>query len=282
MPVPGGVEHREAPERLPDAARTPWELRISPEIRRFPGWSKTLRCRVRRAMVRPDAEDASTRGDERGRKPLRRPGDHELRRGLPGSGTTAVEPGRTGSSAWEAAELSTSYSSEFEAVEHRGRKGAAGAATHSGLPARKSRRSENPTSGSGPSESARLQGEQTVEGVRNPEDGWCRALDGPGDTDPCADVAEGARKPRRGVPVRHDRGGPHGQNPERAAKSAGAAGRSSDRSDGRTAEHLAVVQTTWRDAVEPMSPLRRTERSERRAEPCEGRPGDGDVPAAQS
>jgi len=29
MPVPGGVEHREAPERLPDAAQTPWELRIS-------------------------------------------------------------------------------------------------------------------------------------------------------------------------------------------------------------------------------------------------------------
>jgi hypothetical protein len=29
MPVLGGVEHREAPERLPDAARTPWELRIS-------------------------------------------------------------------------------------------------------------------------------------------------------------------------------------------------------------------------------------------------------------
>ena len=29
MPVPDGVEHREAPERLPDAARTPWELRIS-------------------------------------------------------------------------------------------------------------------------------------------------------------------------------------------------------------------------------------------------------------
>jgi hypothetical protein len=29
MPVPGGVEHRKAPERLPDAVETPWELLIS-------------------------------------------------------------------------------------------------------------------------------------------------------------------------------------------------------------------------------------------------------------
>jgi hypothetical protein len=83
---------------------------------------------VQRVMVRPDAEDSSTRGDQRGRKPLRRPGDHELRRGLAGFGTTAVEPGRTGSSAFEATELSTSYSSESEAVEHCGRRGARGAA----------------------------------------------------------------------------------------------------------------------------------------------------------
>jgi len=48
-------------------------------------------------------------------------------------------------------------------------------------------------SGSGPSVSARPEGEQPVEGVRNPEDGWCRAVEGPGDTDPSAEVAEGAR-----------------------------------------------------------------------------------------
>ena len=29
MPVSGGEEHRRAPERLPDAAETPWELRTS-------------------------------------------------------------------------------------------------------------------------------------------------------------------------------------------------------------------------------------------------------------
>jgi len=71
------------------------------------------------------------RGDQWGRKPLRQPGDDVLRRGLEGLGTTAVEPGRKGSSAFEAAELSTSYSSEFETVEHRGRRGAGGAATRS-------------------------------------------------------------------------------------------------------------------------------------------------------
>jgi len=29
MPVPGGGVHRKAPERLSDAAKTPWELRVS-------------------------------------------------------------------------------------------------------------------------------------------------------------------------------------------------------------------------------------------------------------
>jgi hypothetical protein len=46
---------------------------------------------------------------------------------------------------------------------------------HHGLSARKGVTSENPRSGSGPSESARPEGEQPVEGVRNPEDGQCRA-----------------------------------------------------------------------------------------------------------
>jgi hypothetical protein len=129
---------------------------------------------ARSVMVRPDAEGGSTRGDERRRKPSRRSAGDVLRRGLGGSGTTAVEPGRMGSSALESAELSTSYSSEFEAVEHRRREGAAGGATHHGPAARKSFASENPRSGSGPSVSARPEGEQTVEGVRNPEDGRLR------------------------------------------------------------------------------------------------------------
>jgi hypothetical protein len=53
-------------------------------------------------------------------------------------------------------------------------KGRRDAATHHGLPARKSFARENPRSGSGPSESARPEGEETVEGVRNPGDGTCR------------------------------------------------------------------------------------------------------------
>jgi hypothetical protein len=59
-----------------------------------------------------------------GAKALATAADDVLRRGLGGSGTTAVEPEWAGSSALESAELSTSYSSEYEAVEHRGREGA--------------------------------------------------------------------------------------------------------------------------------------------------------------
>jgi hypothetical protein len=129
---------------------------------------------ARRIMVRPGVEGSSARGDEWGRKPLRRSGDDVLRRGLGGSGTTAVGPGRMGSSASEFSELTTSYSSEFEVGGHRGRRGAADAATHHGLPARKGCASENPRSGSGPSVSARPEGEEPVVGVRNPEDGACR------------------------------------------------------------------------------------------------------------
>jgi len=89
-----------------------------------------------------------------------------------------------GSSVLKATELSTSYSSEFEAVEHRGRQDAVNtgrrraARRHAerchGLAARKGFEGENPRSGSGPSVSARPEGEQTVEGAKNPEDGWCR------------------------------------------------------------------------------------------------------------
>jgi hypothetical protein len=106
---------------------------------------------------------------------LRRLGNDVLRRGLEDSGTTYVEPVRAGSSVLEAVELSTSYSSEFETVEHHGRKDAADAAMRHGLPVRKSLAGENLMSGSGPSVSARPEGEQPVEGVRNPEDGRCRA-----------------------------------------------------------------------------------------------------------
>jgi len=79
-----------------------------------------------------------------------------------------------GSSVLKAMELSTSYSSEFEAVEHHGRQDAADAERRPGLAARKGFEGENPRSGRGPSVSSRPEGEQTVEGARNPEDGVCR------------------------------------------------------------------------------------------------------------
>jgi hypothetical protein len=86
MPVPVGVEHRKAPERLPEAARTPWELRVS----RRPAGSRTgempwgagpMRRGVRES-ARPGAEDESARGNQRRRKPLRRFGNDVLRRGV--------------------------------------------------------------------------------------------------------------------------------------------------------------------------------------------------------
>jgi len=122
-----------------------------------------------------------------------------------GGGSEALEP-RPWNQNWRAQvpwsprSFQTSYSSEFEAVEHRGREGAAGAAMHHGLPVRKGVTSENPRSGSGPSVSARPEGEQPVEGAKNPEDGRCRARQVRHD-DPSADVAEGAGNPRRGDPV---------------------------------------------------------------------------------
>jgi len=150
------------------------------QIRWFPDRSNTLgrrfdASRLACKSARLGAEDSSARGDERRRKPPRRSGNDVLRRGLGSSGTTAVEPDRAGSSVFKCVELSTSYSSEFETVEHHGRRDAAGAAMRHGPTDRKSFASENPRSGSGPSVSARPEGEQTVEGARNPEDGRCRA-----------------------------------------------------------------------------------------------------------
>jgi len=231
-------------------------------------------------MVRPDAEGSSTRGDQRGRKPLRRPGDHELRRGLAGSGTRYMEPARTGSSALEAAELSTSYSSEFETVEHRGREGAVDAAMRLGLAARKSSTSENPMSGSGPSESARPEGEKPVEGVRNPEDGWCRAwharviripplmsLKGretPGGATRSCWTGEGvsARTLRGRRSLREQPGGLRTVRTVGRRKTSRSYKR---RGGGGEPDVTATPDGALREAVQP----------------CEGRPGDGDVPVEQ-
>jgi alkanesulfonate monooxygenase SsuD/methylene tetrahydromethanopterin reductase-like flavin-dependent oxidoreductase (luciferase family) len=58
-----------------------------------------------------------------------------------------------------------------------------------------------------------------------------------------------------------DRGGRVGLNPERETKPVEVAGRSQDRTDGRTAEYLVVVETTWRSrrtnvAAKPNGALR--------------------------
>jgi hypothetical protein len=135
-------------------------------------------------------------------------------------------------------------------------------------------------SGSGPSVSARSRREQTVEGVRNPEDGRCRAWQARVIRISAVDVAEGVRNPRRGEPTRQGRGRLLGLHPEGAAKPVEAAGRSSDCSDGRATEHLVVVETTWRGwrtnvATTAYGVLREAR------EPREGRPRDGNVPVEQ-
>jgi hypothetical protein len=93
---------------------------------------------VRRVMVRPDAKDESTRGDCEGES--RRDGAEMMSSGGD-SEALGPRPWNQGSEAqvpWSLRSLQPSYSSEFEAVEHRGREGAAGVATHHGLPVRKS------------------------------------------------------------------------------------------------------------------------------------------------
>jgi len=105
MPVPVGVEHRKAPERLPEAAGTPWELRVSRRSADFRTgerpWDAGPTRRGVHESVRRGAEDGSVRGDQRRRKPPRRFGSDVLRRGLRklwdhGRGTRAGELKRLG------------------------------------------------------------------------------------------------------------------------------------------------------------------------------------------
>jgi len=125
MPVSVGVEHRKAPERLPDAAETPWELRVS---RRPAGlhvgerpWDAgptrhgvcvTAFARTPRAQACEGTSQGESSGDG---------GKMTCSEG----GSEALEPrpwnqGGEGSSVRESSELSTSYSSEFEVALHRG------------------------------------------------------------------------------------------------------------------------------------------------------------------
>ena len=128
-----------------------------------------------RKSARRDAEDKACEGTSGGESSRDDPGMMCFVGGLKALEPRTWDQDGQGSSVWEAVELPTSYSSEFEAVEHHGRKDTVDAAMRHGLPVRKSLSGKNPMSGSGPSVSARPEGEQTVEGVRNPEDGRCRA-----------------------------------------------------------------------------------------------------------
>jgi len=150
------------------------------KIRWFPGRSNTLgrrfdASRLACKRARPDAEDKACEGISGGESSCDGPGMMCFVGGPKTLGPCTWNQDGQGSSVWEAVELPTSYSSEFEAVEHHGRKDTVDAAMRHGLPVRKSLRGENPRSGSGPSVSARPEGEQTVEGARNPEDGRRRA-----------------------------------------------------------------------------------------------------------
>jgi hypothetical protein len=173
MPVSSGVAHREAPERLPEQRKphgscgSPADPLDSPLAKdpAVPGPTRHGSPR-RRGFVR-------VRG-MRGRKPLRRCGSDVLRRGLGSSGTTAVEPGqgrlkRLG--ACGAFRPRIPQSSRLGAPWARGCSGC-GNASRPSCPKELFR--EEPRSGSGPSVSARPEGEEPVEGVRNPEDGTCR------------------------------------------------------------------------------------------------------------
>jgi hypothetical protein len=167
---------------------------------------------------------------------------------------------------WRPWSFRTSYSSEFEAAGHHGREDAAGAAMRHGLPVRKSLRSVNPKSGSGPSVSARSEGEQTVEGVKNPEDGRCQARQ----------VWNIRISPLMSLKGRETPGGANrsGMTGEGALARTLRGRRSLRELPGglRTARTAGWRNTSWSfkrrgGCGEPMSPLRRTERFERPVNP---------------
>jgi hypothetical protein len=174
MPVPFGecIGRRQA---SPRCSETPWELRVS---RRSAGsradrpWGAAHRARVRpcawrKAREGKRARTARSASDGPG---ITCSGGEPWR-----PGTTAVGPGRKEASRLEAAERSTSCSSELAGpgasqVRDGGGRGDASRSDRS----KGRRQGENPRSGSGLSQTARPEREEPVEGVRNPEDGTCR------------------------------------------------------------------------------------------------------------
>jgi|SwirhirootsSR2_FD_contig_111_12744_length_969_multi_5_in_0_out_0_2 hypothetical protein len=124
-------------------------------------------------MVRPDAEGSTTRGDSGGESRFDGAGVMGSEGDSEALGPRPWDQGRQAQVPWSLRSFQTSYSSEFEAwstVDERAQR--VRRRTTASLSERASR--EEPQSGSGPSVSARLEGEEPVEGVRNPEDGTCR------------------------------------------------------------------------------------------------------------
>ena len=204
MPVLGGAMHRKAPERLPEAARTPWEPRIS---RRSAGFriGETPWGAARRGMVRPAAEGESARGDQWRRKPPRRSGDGVLRRGT--SGVLGPWPRNQDGRAqalWSLRSLRPRIPQSKRPMSTVGER-AQGMRRR--IPASPSER----TSESKPQERQRTQrvrkagGSETRRGGEKPRGRSVPGEANPGHADLSADVAEGARNSRRGEPIGHDR-----------------------------------------------------------------------------
>jgi len=163
------------------------------KIRWFPGWPNTLGCRPDASWFAQMPRAQAWEGTSWGESPGDSPG---MLCSGGGSGALEPRPWNQGGRAQVPTRLRSSRSRIPQSSRLQGTadEGAQGARQRvSGPTVLKGPSSENPMSGSGPSESARPEGEQTVEGVRNPGDGWSRAVDGPGRVDPSAEVAEGAR-----------------------------------------------------------------------------------------
>jgi hypothetical protein len=209
MPVPGGVEHRKAPERLPDAARTPWELRTS---RRSAGsWTgetpwgagSTRHGSPRRGGLKRERGTAGAKAPATVRETCApegtsRPWNHG--RGTRPDGLKRLR-------ACGASDL------VFLRVRGCGATRTDGCSGHGNvsrpdLPKGPAKRE--------PQERQRTQrvreagGRASRRGGERPRGRTVPGVASPGPTDPSADVAEGARNPRRGDPVR--------AGPERASR----------------------------------------------------------------
>jgi hypothetical protein len=99
----GRSEHWKALERLPDAARTPWESRVSSEIRWILDGPKTLRRQFNAVWFAQPPRTKAREGTSGGESFCDGPGLMCFEGGLERLGTVATEPGRAGSSAFEPA-----------------------------------------------------------------------------------------------------------------------------------------------------------------------------------